>query len=70
MNNYDDIVLFKMNVLSALPDEYTHIVQLYNKKTIVPDNMLYQKYEPLIRASAKRLYRYSNGLGLELNDYI
>ena len=32
--------------------------------------MLYQKYEPLIRASAKRLYRYSNGLGLELNDYI
>ena len=45
LNNYDDIVSFKMNVLSALPDEYTHIVQLYNRKTILPDNMLYQRYE-------------------------
>ena len=45
LNNCDDIVSFKMNVLSALPDEYTHIVQLYNGKTIVPDNMLYQRYE-------------------------
>ena len=45
LNNYDDIVSFKMNVLSALSDEYTHIVQLYNEKTIVPDNMLYQMYE-------------------------
>lgn len=45
LNNYDDIVSFKTNVLSALPDEYTHIVQLYNEKTIVPDNMLYQRYK-------------------------
>lgn len=45
LNNYDDIVSFKMNVLSALSDEYTHIVQLYNEKRIIPDNMLYQKYE-------------------------
>ena len=45
LNNYDDIVSFKMNVLSALPDEYTHIVQLYNGKTNIPDNMLYQRYE-------------------------
>ena len=45
LNNYDDIISFKMNVLSALPDEYTHIVQLYNGKTNIPDNMLYQKYE-------------------------
>lgn len=45
LNNYDDIVSFKMNVLSALPDEYTHIVQLYNGKRIIPDNMLYQMYE-------------------------
>lgn len=28
LNNCDDIVSFKMNVLSALPDEYMHIVQL------------------------------------------
>lgn len=45
LNNYVDIASFKMNVLSALPDEYTHIVQLYNGKTILPDNMLYQRYE-------------------------
>lgn len=45
LNNCDDIVSFKMNVLSALPDEYTHIVQLYNGKRIIPDNMLYQRYE-------------------------
>ena len=45
LNNYNDIVSFKMNVLSALSNEYTHIVQLYNGKTIVPDNMLYQRYE-------------------------
>lgn len=45
LNNYNDIVSFKMNVLSTLPDEYTHIVQLYNGKTIVSDNMLYQRYE-------------------------
>lgn len=45
LNNYDDIVSFKKNVLSALSDEYTHIVQLYNEKTIVSDNMLYQRYE-------------------------
>lgn len=45
LNNYDDIVSFKMNVLSALPDEYTYIVQLYNGKRNIPDNMLYQKYE-------------------------
>ena len=45
LNNYDDIVSFKMNVLSALLDEYTHIVQLYNGKRIILDNMLYQRYE-------------------------
>lgn len=45
LNNYNDIVSFKMNVLSALPDEYTHIVQLYNGKRIIPDNVLYQMYE-------------------------
>ena len=45
LNNCDDIVSFKMNVLSALPAEYIHIVQLYNGKTIVSDNMLYQRYE-------------------------
>lgn len=45
LNNYNDIVSFKMNVLSALPDEYTHIVQLYNGKKILPDNMLYQRYD-------------------------
>ena len=42
LNNYNDIVSFKMNVLSALPDEYMHIVQLYNGKRIIPDNILYQ----------------------------
>ena len=45
LNNYNDIVSFKMNVLSALSNEYTHIVQLYNGKTNIPDNMLYQRYE-------------------------
>ena len=45
LNNYNDIVSFKMNVLSALPDEYMHIVQLYNGKIIIPDNILYQRYE-------------------------
>lgn len=45
LNNCDDILSFKKNVLSALPNEYTHIVQLYNGKRIILDNMLYQRYE-------------------------
>lgn len=46
------------------------LVDMIAENNEIAMTIMYKKYEPLIFSSAKRLFEYCNGTGLELNDLI
>lgn len=46
------------------------LVDMIAENNEIAMTIMYKKYEPLIFTSAKRLFEYCNGTGLELNDLI